>query len=68
MKKTHSGVKGFCEEFSSHIYEDKLRHSILVNVDQEWFPTLEAGLKKFGYKVCHLTEMPKTVTCVFLKS
>lgn len=68
MKKTHSPVKGFCEEFSSHIYEDKVHHSILINVDQEWFSILETGMKRLGYRLCHMTEMPKTITCVFIKS
>jgi hypothetical protein len=68
MKNTQTSARGFCEEFSTHIYEDKIHNSILVNIDQEWFPTLDLGLRKRGYKLIHVTEMPKTNTCVYQKA
>lgn len=68
MKKTHSSVRGFCEEFSSHVYEDKTHHSVLVNVEHDWFSIMDGGLKKLGYKLIHMTEMPKTLTCVYYKA
>jgi len=68
VKKTHLPVRGFCEEFATHIYEDRAHNSILINVDHDWFTTMDAGLKRHGYKLVHLTEMPKTVTCVYQKA
>lgn len=68
MKNTHSSVRGFCEEFSSHVYEDKNNHSVLINVDHEWFMIMDAGVKRLGYKLVHITEMPKSITCVYQKA
>ena len=67
MKSTHSSGKFFCEEFSTHVYEDLNRHSILVNIDHEWFGPLIKGMEKRKYKLAHVTEMPKSITCVFTK-
>ena len=60
--------RSFCEEFCSHIYEDKINQSFLVNVDHEWFVTLNKGLERLNYKLVHFTEMPKSLTCVFVKA
>jgi hypothetical protein len=68
VKFTQSSGKFFCEEFSSHVYEDFNRHSILVNIDHEWFAALIKGMEKRKYKLVHVTEMPKSITCVFTKS
>ena len=67
MKKTQLVGKSFCEELSFHVFEDVKRHSILVNVDHEWFSTLVSGMEKLRYKLVHVTEMPKTITCVFYR-
>lgn len=67
VKSTQSVGKFFCEEFSSHVYEDARRHSILVNIDHEWFGQLVTGMEKRRYKLVHVTEMPKSITCVFCK-
>lgn len=67
MKSIQSSGKFFCEEFSTNVYEDSNRHSILVNIDHEWFGPLIKGMEKRRYKLIHVTEMPKTITCVFIK-
>lgn len=67
MKSIQSSGKFFCEEFSTNVYEDSNRHSILVNVDHEWFGHLIKGMEKRRYKLIHVTEMPKSITCVFIK-
>jgi len=67
VKSIHFSGKPFCEEFCSYVYEDQNRHSILINVDHEWFGTLVKGMEKRKYKLIHVTEMPNTITCVFVK-
>ena len=67
MKKTQQSGRGFCEELSFHVYEDVKRQSILVNVDHEWISTLVSGMERRKYKLVHVTEMPKTLTCVFTR-
>ena len=42
------------------------RHSILVNIAHEWFSQLVTGMEKRRYKLVHVTEMPKSITCVFV--
>lgn len=66
--KLQSPVVSYCEEFCSHIYEDKLRNSILLNVETSWFETLYEGMRKRHYTLVHCTEMPSSITCVFLKN
>ena len=69
MKKvTQTAGKVFCEEFSNLIHEDFIHHSILVNVDHDWYPHLVTGMYRRGYKLVHATEMPQSVTAVFQRS
>jgi hypothetical protein len=68
VMKVQSPVISYCEEFCSHIYEDKLRNSILLNVGTSWFETLYEGMRKRHYTLVHCTEMPSSITCVFLKT
>lgn len=68
MKKvTQSAGKVFCEEFSNLIHEDFIHNSILVNVDHAWYVHLLQGMQQRGYKSVHVTEMPHSITAVFIK-
>jgi hypothetical protein len=59
---------GFCEEFTSHLYEDAKHNSILANIPGEWFDVFNKGMERRHYKLIHMTAMPKTLTVVYAKA
>lgn len=65
-----SRVVAVCEEFTDTVLYDDIHKSIIVNIHKERFPTLRKELKKYGYRLIHMSKMIETnsFTCVFIRS
>jgi hypothetical protein len=58
------------EEFTDFVLVDEKRHSVILNIEMEFFKTVYREYKKLGFKLIHVTKFNEDqgMTCVFVKA
>jgi hypothetical protein len=58
------------EEFTDFVLVDEKRHSVVLNIEIEFFRTVYREYKKLGFKLVHVTKFNEDqgMTCVFVKA
>lgn len=55
-----------CEEFTNTVLVDSKRHSILLNINAEWFEILDSRLRQIGFSLIHKSKIGEGFTCVYI--
>jgi predicted RNA-binding protein with PIN domain len=65
--KVYDRAVGLCEEFTDYVLVDRTRHSIIVNIDVEYFRTVKKELERLGYTLVFTKKMEtnETITLTF---
>lgn len=59
-------VSAICEEFSDNILVDETNGSIVVNVPEKWFRTLDRRLTSMGLELVHKTQIKTSITVNYI--
>jgi hypothetical protein len=62
-------ASALCEEFSDYVIYDDSCDSVLVNIDEDYFPIIYRELHKISYVLVFKTYLKATnsLTCTFIK-
>jgi len=66
MKATSTPL-AVCEEFTDTVLVDSKRNSILLNISEDWFESLNSRLNGLGYCLIHKSKVGDGYTCVFIQ-
>jgi len=66
MKATSTPL-AVCEEFTNTVLVDGKRNSIVLNIEEEWFDSLNSRLNQLHYCLIHKSKIGTGFTCVYIQ-